>query len=46
MSLLKGKAVEEITVDLHAKVSLKGGASKRVALEDLPLKELYELVRQ
>ena len=46
MSLLKGNAFEDFTVDLHAKASLKGGASKRLAFEDLPLKELYELVRQ
>ncbi len=46
MSLLKGNIIEECTVDLSAKASLKGGASKRLAVENLPLKELYELVRQ
>lgn len=46
MSLLKGNAIEECTVDLYLKASLKSGASKRLAFEDLPLKELYELVKQ
>jgi hypothetical protein len=46
MSLLKSNVIEECTVNLQVKASLKGGASKRMKIEDLPLKELYELVRQ
>lgn len=45
MSLLKSNVLEEFTVDFHAKASLKSGASKKVAFEGLPLKELYELVK-
>lgn len=46
MSLMKSNVIEECTVNLQVKASLKGGASKRMKIEDLPLKELYELVRQ
>ena len=46
MGLLKGNAVDDITVDLYARARLKGGASKRFAYENVPLKELYELTRQ
>jgi hypothetical protein len=46
MSLLKSNVIEECTVNLQVKASLKSGASKRMKIEDLPLKELYELVRQ
>lgn len=45
MSLLKTNVLEEFTVDLYAKATLKAGASKKMAYEGLPLKELYELVR-
>lgn len=46
MSLMKSNVIEECTVDLQVKASLKGGASKRMKIDGLPLKELYELVRQ
>ena len=46
MGLLKGNAVEDITVDVYAKAKLKGGASKRFAYENVPLKELYDLTRR
>jgi hypothetical protein len=46
MSLLKSNVIEEFTIDFQVKASLKGGASKRMVFEDIPLKELYELVRQ
>ena len=45
MSLLKTNVLEEFTADLYAKATLKAGASKKMAYEGLPLKELYELVR-
>ena len=45
MSLLKSNVLEECTADLYAKATLKAGASKKMAYEGLPLKELYELVR-
>jgi hypothetical protein len=45
MSLLKTNVLEEFTVDLYARATLKAGASKKMAYEGLPLKELYELVR-
>ena len=45
MSLLKTNVLEECTVDLYAKATLKTGVSKKMAFEGLPLKELYELVR-
>ena len=46
MGLLKTNAVEDFTVDVHAKAKLKGGASKKFEYKDVPLKELYELTRQ
>lgn len=46
MSLLKGNVMEECTIDFHVKASLKGGVSKKLEFRQLPLKELYELVKQ
>ena len=46
MSLLKGNVIEECTIDFYAKASLKGGVSKKLEFKQLPLKELYELVKK
>ena len=46
MSLLKGNVIEESTIDFYAKASLKGGVSKKLEFKQLPLKELYELVKK
>ena len=46
MSLLKGNVIEECTIDFYAKASLKGGVSKKLEFKQLPLKELYDLVKK
>ncbi len=43
--LLNKNIVDELTADLHARVKLKGGLSKRVTLTDVPLKKLIEFVK-
>ncbi len=37
--------ISELTADLHARVKLKGGLSKRVTLNDIPLKKLIDFVK-
>lgn len=43
--LLDRKALDEALVDISAKVKLKGGLSKKVRLDDIPLKKLLETAR-
>ncbi len=45
MSLFKSNIMDELTVDLHAKVKLKKGMSKGVTLRDVPLKKLIEIAK-
>lgn len=45
MPLLKGNVIDGLTIDLNAKASLKGGASKKFELQNVPLAELYELIK-
>ncbi len=40
--LLNKGALEELTVDVRTKVKIKGGVSKNLVYNDLPLKELIE----
>ncbi len=43
--LLERDIMDQLTADLHARVKLKGGISKRVTLTDVPLKKLIEFVK-
>ncbi len=44
--LLDKNASDEITVDLNAKVKLKGGISKKLNFNDIPLKKLIETAKR
>lgn len=43
--LLDKKAIEEALVDVSAKVRIRKGATKKVELNDIPLKKLIETVK-
>ncbi len=45
MGLFKSDIMDELTADLHARVKLKGGISKRVTLTDVPLKKLIDFIK-
>ncbi len=45
MNLFNSNIMNELTADLHAKVKLKGGISKRVTLRDVPLKRLIDFIK-
>ncbi len=44
--LLNKTAADEVTVDVHARVKLKGGASKELQFNDIPLKKLIETAKK
>ncbi len=44
--LLNKDALDEVTVDIRAKVSLRGGAHKRLNFNDIPLKKLIETAKR
>ncbi len=44
--LLDKKTIEEMTVDLHAKVKLKSGIYKTLVYNDVPLKKLLDVVQR
>ncbi len=44
--LLDKNAADQMTVDLKAKVKVKGGPSKNVKFNDLPLKKLIETAKK
>ncbi len=44
--LLDRKAADQMTVDLKAKVKIKGAGSRNVVLNDLPLKKLIETAKK
>lgn len=43
MALTRGNALDECTVDVYFKASLKGGISKKMSYEDIPLKSLMKI---
>jgi hypothetical protein len=43
MALTREGALDECLVDIYFKASLKGGISKKMALEQLPLRSLMKL---
>ncbi len=44
--LLRSMSPDNVTLDLKAKVKLKGGVSKKLTYNDIPLKKLIETARQ
>ena len=44
--LMDKNALNESTVDINAKVKIKNGASKKVKLNDVPVKELLNTVKK
>ena len=47
LALAKNKsAIENGTANIYAKAKLKGGPSKKIKMEDVPLKKLMELLKR
>ncbi len=44
--LFDTRTIEELSVDLHAKVKLKSGLSKEIEYKDVPLKKLLEAAKK
>ncbi len=44
--LLRNMSTDDVKVDLHAKVKLKGGISKKLTYNDIPLKKLIETAKR